>query len=79
MDELGGLMKRIAANMKARREGLELTQQQAADRAGVGNTAWSKYENAASPWPPSLRTLSKLAKALECDVIDLLAKPNARK
>lgn len=61
--------------LKARREKLGLTQEKAAKLAGIGTRFhWSRIETGARK-TPHLTTLSKIAKALNCKVQQLLQEP----
>ena len=56
---------RLAAALKARREELDLTQAEVTVRAGISHSAYTPIETLKSPYTPSVRTLRKIAGALE--------------
>jgi transcriptional regulator with XRE-family HTH domain len=67
------LSQRLARNLKATRKSQGLTQEQAADRAGsLSLRRWQSVE--AGTANASLKTLARLAKALDVDPADLLKK-----
>ncbi len=59
----------LGKNIKRRRKAVGLTQQQLADRIGIGLNFMGKIEVAFSK--PSLDTVILIAKALECSVSEL--------
>ncbi len=61
--------KKLGSNIKKRRQEIGLTQQQLADKVGIGLNFMGKIEVAFSK--PSLDTLILLAQALETTVSDL--------
>jgi transcriptional regulator with XRE-family HTH domain len=63
--------------VKALRGSLGLTQQQAADKAGMSTRQqWNDIESGRQS--PSLDTLGKIARALGVDAADLLVKGKAK-
>lgn len=71
---------RLAAALKARREDLDLTQAEVTVRAGISHSAYTPIETLKSPYTPSVRTLRKIAGALEwtpqsCELILAGKKP----
>lgn len=65
------------SKMRELRKALGLTQQQAAERAGMtgGKAQWSDVETGRSGGI-TLDTLARIAAALECEPADLLSPPN---
>lgn len=58
--------------IKARRAELQLTQAEAATRAGFPNPQkWSQYENGRIP-DPQLSSLEAIARAMECRLSKLI-------
>jgi transcriptional regulator with XRE-family HTH domain len=60
----------IGAQVKRTRERALLTQQELADRAGIGLTTLNRIENDHAE--PHFRTIRKLAKALDVDPAALI-------
>ena len=60
----------MAARLKALRERRGLTQEQLAEKSGVGRSHLARLETGKQD--PTLSTLEKLAKALKVDVAKLL-------
>lgn len=65
------LVKALAAEVKARRLALELSQEELAHRAGLNRTFVGKIEVAVSQ--PSLTVFFALAEALQTEAVELLA------
>lgn len=65
------LMPLDAAKIKARRERLKLTQEQAAERAGMPRPHWSRIESGSRD-DPNLSTAERVAKALKCPLVRIL-------
>jgi transcriptional regulator with XRE-family HTH domain len=63
---------KIGAQVKRVRERALLTQQELADRAGIGLTTLNRIENDHAE--PHFRTIRKLAKALSVDPAALIPK-----
>ena len=61
--------KKLGINIQKRRKKLRLTQQELADKIGIGLNFMGKIEVAFSK--PSLDTLIKIASALDTTVTDL--------
>jgi len=61
----------IPDEIRRRREKRGLTQQQAADAAGMLRPAWSRLESGSRP-NPAIDTLRRVAEVLGCRVDDLL-------
>jgi transcriptional regulator with XRE-family HTH domain len=61
---------KIGAQVKRTRERALLTQQELADRAGIGLTTLNRIENDHAE--PHFRTIRKLAKALDVDPTELV-------
>lgn len=66
---------KIGAQVKRARERALLTQEELANRAGVGLTTLNRIENDRSE--PHFRTIRKLAKALDVDPRDLIGSDDA--
>jgi len=62
----------IGDNIRAARDAACWTQQEAADRAGMKQPNWCAYEHGGRV--PSVAVLRRIAKALKCEVIDLIGK-----
>jgi transcriptional regulator with XRE-family HTH domain len=71
------LRRRLAANVRAFREGAPLTLKAAAARAEMNLTHWQKVE--AGTVNITLHTLTRLADALDVDPAVLLAEPARRR
>lgn len=63
------VLRAAAAEIKARRAGLEISQEELAHRAGVHRSFVARLELAETQ--PSLAVYFRLADALEVDVVDL--------
>lgn len=63
---------KIGAQVKRVRERALLTQEELANRAGIGLTTLNRIENDRAE--PHFRTIRKLAKALDVDPAELLPK-----
>lgn len=61
--------KQLGRNIKSRRKDIRLTQQQLADKIGIGLNFMGKIEVAFSK--PSLDTVIRIAEALDTTVSDL--------
>jgi len=61
----------IPEEIRARREKRGLTQQQAADAAGMLQHVWSRLESGGRP-NPQIDTLRRVASVLRCKVEDLI-------
>lgn len=75
---------RLAAALKARREELDLTQAEVTVRAKISHSAYTPIETLKSPYTPSVRTLRKIAGALDwtpqsCELILAGKKPQPAK
>lgn len=57
--------------IKARRERLKLTQDQAAERAGMPRPHWTRIESGNRD-DPTLSTAERVAKALKCSLVRIL-------
>jgi len=62
--------ERMATKIKALREQRKMTQEQLAERAGIGRSYLARLETARQD--PTLSTLEKIAKALRVKVAKLL-------
>lgn len=65
----------VQGRLRARRLELNLTQDQVARRAHLTTRRYQEFEGAAGPkrrFNPTLRTLFRIAKALEADLTQLL-------
>ena len=67
----GSARKRLAANLRARRKELGISQEELADRAGLHRTYVGSIER--QERNVSIDNIERLADALRLDVIDLLA------
>jgi transcriptional regulator with XRE-family HTH domain len=63
---------KIGVQVKRERERALLTQQELAERAGIGLTTLNRIENDHAE--PHFRTIRKLAKALNIDAANLIPK-----
>jgi transcriptional regulator with XRE-family HTH domain len=63
---------KIGVQVKRERERALLTQQELAERAGIGLTTLNRIENDHAE--PHFRTIRKLAKALNIDAASLIPK-----
>lgn len=75
---------RLAAALKARREELDLTQAEVTIRAKISHSTYTPIETLKSPYTPSVRTLRKIAGALDwtpqsCELILSGKKPQPAK
>jgi transcriptional regulator with XRE-family HTH domain len=61
----------LGAEIRNRRLAADVTQVDLAAQVGVGQTAISQWERSVTV--PTLSNLARLAKALDCDLSDLLA------
>lgn len=68
--KLAILKKNLSRNIKTARKAIKLSQEQLALEAGVDRTYVSQMERGISN--PSLEVLTKVAKVLEMEVVDLL-------
>jgi transcriptional regulator with XRE-family HTH domain len=66
----------LVRNMRARRKSLRITQEVAGDRAHMSTSYWSRLER--GKIDPGVRTLTRIAAALETTAARLLADPNQR-
>lgn len=64
------------AAFKGFRKRKGLTQQELADKAGITRGMVAKYETSAAE--PSLQTAYKMARALEVNIEDLIAKEDTK-
>lgn len=60
----------VPTRIKDRREALDLTQTQLAERMGVGQSVVADLER--GRWSPRVSTLERVAKALKCTVRELV-------
>lgn len=67
----------LAARLKAAREKAELSQSEAASRAGLYQANIARFET--DKGTPTLRVLLKLAEAYGVDVCDLIREPKRKK
>lgn len=66
------------SRMRELRESLDLSQEEAARRAGVkGRARWSNIESGKRD-NITLKMLERIAAALECEPADLLVRPRTR-
>ena len=63
-------MKRFAAELRSRRGFLDLSQDELSKRSDVNSRSISQYEN--ETCAPTLESIAKLARALDCTPNDLL-------
>ena len=71
-------LMQIGDLVKNRRRDLGLTQQELEDRSGVTQSMISKLEKGAAP-NISVDALRKLAKAMNCALVDLLPEEDRKK
>ena len=72
-NESSNLMVLIGMRIRARREQLNLTQEQASKKCGVTQSKFSNYEAWEPGKPkPTIDTLEKIATGLEMSIVDLL-------
>lgn len=62
----------LARNLRIRRKRLHLTQEEAAERAGITYKYWQRLEMVSQSDLPSLPTLNKMAKVLKIPLYLLL-------
>jgi len=63
----------LSDTIRAARAAAGLTQQQAADRCGVGQVTWARWETGVRA--PTVATLERIAAALGCALQVLLVPP----
>lgn len=68
------ILKVVAYNVRRRREGLNLKQDQVAEKAGISRPAVARVENASNPSIKFL-DLHRIAEALRCKMSDLVYAP----
>ena len=73
LDETQSLQRTIAARLRALRKAAGLTQEQLAEKAGIGPEHLSKIETARRF--PSIETLISVASALNAEPADLIGRP----
>ena len=66
------IKKTVAGNIKKYRTDLDLTQDQAAEKADITVKYWQRLEMTSQPDLPSLPMLYKVAKALNIEVCELI-------
>ena len=64
----------VAGNIKKFRTRIKLTQEQASEKADITLKYWQRLEMISQVDLPSLPTLSKIAKALEVKMYELLSE-----
>ena len=67
---------RLAARLRTLRQTLGLTQTQMARKLGISQATLNRLESGTQN--VTLRTLAVLARALRCDVVDLLLPPGPK-
>lgn len=65
----------IGDNIRAARDAAGWTQQEAADRAGMKQPNWCDYEHGGRV--PSVAVLRRIAKAIGCEVAELIKESRA--
>lgn len=71
-DERKALKQLIVANIKKYRAKANLTQEEAAEKAGLSLNYWQRLEMVSQEGLPSIPTLAKIAKVLNARLIDFL-------
>ena len=66
------IKKTLSLNIKKYRAKLDLTQEEAAEKADLSLNYWQRLEMVSQDDLPSLPTLGKIAKILNCKLPDLL-------
>lgn len=74
--DLERLLLGIAARIRSRRQEVSLSQEHAAGVAGIDYKRWQRIE--AGDVNCTVRTLHRIARALECEVADLVGPPPVR-
>lgn len=72
MGDLKKIKRILAGNLKKYRKRQHLTQEKAAERAGITYKYWQRLEMVSQSDLPSLLTLGKMARALETKISRLL-------
>lgn len=67
-----GIKKVLSSNLKKYRAKLRITQEEAAERAGLSLNYWQRLEMVSQNDLPSLPTLGTIAKVLNCKLGNLL-------
>ncbi len=67
------IKKSLSSNLKKYRAKLKLTQEEAAEKADLSLNYWQRLEMTSQVNLPTLVTLGKIAKVLNCKLTDLLA------
>ncbi len=71
-NDVRSIKKILAGNIKICRARLQLTQEQASEKADITLKYWQRLEMVSQTDLPSLPTLLKIAKALKVKMHDLL-------
>jgi len=66
------LLERVAMNVRRLREGLQITQEEAAARAAMGLRLWQAIEAATSN--VTMLTLARVCAGLDADCVDIFAR-----
>ena len=74
MNKKSPLKNLLAKNIKKHRSKCKLTQEQAAERAGITVKYWQRLEMVSQIDLPSLPTLAKIARTLNTNIDRLLIK-----
>ena len=67
------IKKALSLNLKKHRSKLRLTQEEAAEKADISLNYWQRLEMTSQVNLPTLPTLGKIAKVLNCKLTDLLS------
>ena len=67
------IKKILSSNLKKYRAKLNLTQEEAAEKAEISLNYWQRLEMTSQVNLPTLPTLGKITKVLNCKLTDLLA------
>ena len=67
------IKKILSSNLKKYRANLNLTQEEAAEKAEISLNYWQRLEMTSQVNLPTLPTLGKITKVLNCKLTDLLA------
>ncbi|WP_324908429.1 helix-turn-helix transcriptional regulator [Baekduia sp.] len=70
-------LRQFAANVRTRRKALDLTQEIVADRAGMHASYWGRIER--GKIDPGVRTIARVAAALESTPVALMAGVGANR
>jgi transcriptional regulator with XRE-family HTH domain len=69
--QIDEVLRAVARNVKAARRDAQISQEEAAHRAGIPVRQWQRVEAAG---PSTVTTLVKVSAALDLDLVDLLSR-----